>query len=428
MASLKVAFHTLGCKLNYTDTGTLSRQFEDAGFCKVPFDQAADVYVINTCSVTENADRECRTVINRALRLNPDAFIAVTGCFAQLKPELISSFKGVDLVAGAGDKFKILEHIRQFKNKRPQVMACDIESVHDFISGSSDETRTRAFLKVQDGCDYNCSFCTIPLARGKSRSNTIENVLNEVRSLVDRGAKEIVLTGVNLGDFHYFRNGKRISFFDLIQLLDELEEEVRFRISSIEPNLLSDNIIEWVAQSKRFVPHFHIPLQSGSDKMLKRMRRRYLTGLYASRINMIKTLMPYACIGADVITGFPGETEEDFRLTCNFVKQCGLSYLHVFTYSERDNTPAANFEGSVPLAVRKERTRQLRDLSEKLHADFLKLNEGRTLHVLFEHTQRNGLMSGYSENYIRISIPYDPSKVNQIVRHIYKPVAGTITV
>lgn len=426
MQSLTVAFHTLGCKLNFTDSGTLARQFETAGYRKVSFEDAADVYVINTCSVTENADRECRSVVNKALRNNPDAFIAVTGCFAQLKPELIAGFKGVDLVAGANDKFKIIEHIRQQKNAQTQVMACDIESVNDFIAGTSDETRTRAFLKVQDGCDYQCSFCTIPLARGKSRSNTIENVLNDARQLIRNGAKEIVLTGVNLGDFHYFENGKRISFFDLIKELDRLEGNVRFRISSIEPNLLSDEIIEFAAGSEKFVPHFHIPLQSGSDRTLKQMRRRYLSELYASRIRKIKSLMPIVCIGADVITGFPGETDEDFQITYDFIQSLGISYLHVFTYSERDNTLAITMDNSVPYSIRKERTRAFRSLSENLHTRFLKQNEGRKLKVLFEHSENNGMMSGYSENYIRISQPYDILKVNKVVELIYSPAAELI--
>lgn len=427
MSSLTVAFHTLGCKLNFTDSGTLARQFETAGYRKVSFEEAADVYVINTCSVTENADRECRSVVNKALRNNPDAFIAVTGCFAQLKPDVIAGFRGVDLVAGANDKFKIIEHIRQQKNVRTQVMACDIENVNDFIAGTSDETRTRAFLKVQDGCDYQCSFCTIPLARGKSRSNTIENVLNDARELICNGAKEIVLTGVNLGDFHYFQNGNRISFFDLIKKLDELEGDVRFRISSIEPNLLSDEIIEFVAASEKFVPHFHIPLQSGSDRILKLMRRRYLSELYASRIRNIKSLMPLACIGADVITGFPGETDEDFQTTYDFIESLGISYLHVFTYSERDNTLAITMNNSVPYSIRKERTQALRSLSEKLQSAFLKQNEGRKLKVLFEHSEKNGMMSGYSENYIRISQPYDITKVNNIVELIYSSPSELIT-
>ncbi len=427
MSSPTVAFHTLGCKLNFTDSGTLARQFEAAGYRKVSFEEPADVYVINTCSVTENADRECRSVVNKALRNNPAAFIAVTGCFAQLKPDMIAGFKGVDLVAGANDKFKIIEHIRQYKNEKAQVMACDIEHVNDFIAGTSDETRTRAFLKVQDGCDYQCSFCTIPLARGKSRSNTIENVLNDASQLIRNGAKEIVLTGVNLGDFHYFENGKRISFFDLIKKLDKLKGNVRFRISSIEPNLLSDEIIEFVAGSEKFVPHFHIPMQSGSDRILKLMRRRYLIELYASRIRKIKSLLPFACIGADVITGFPGETDEDFQITYDFIQSLGISYLHVFTYSERDNTLAITMNNSVPHSIRKERTRELRSLSEKLHAQFLKQNEGRKLKVLFEHSENNGMMSGYSENYIRISQPYDISKVNQVVELIYSPSAELIT-
>jgi threonylcarbamoyladenosine tRNA methylthiotransferase MtaB len=427
MNSPKVAFHTLGCKLNLTDTGVLARQFEAAGYQKVSFEEEADVYVINTCSVTENADRECRTVVNKALRNNPDAFIAVTGCLAQLKPEQVGGFKGVDLVAGANDKFKLIEHIHQHKNKKPVIMACDIEQVDCFVPGVSDESRTRAFLKVQDGCDYQCSFCTIPLARGKSRSNTLQNILKAVNELVAKGAREIVLTGVNLGDYHCYENGKRLSFFDLIQMLDKTRGQVRFRISSIEPNLLSDEMIEFVASSKQFVPHFHIPLQSGSDRILRLMRRRYLSDLYASRIRKIKSLMPYACIGADVITGFPGETEEDFQITFDFIRSLGLSYLHVFTYSERDNTHAVTLNGSVPHSVRKHRTRQLRNLSEKLHAHFLSLNKGRTLRVLFEHSEHKGMMYGYSENYIRISEPYDFTKVNSIVELVYSPGMDSIT-
>ncbi len=419
MSAPTVAFHTLGCKLNYAETATLARQFDGAGFKQVAFEEKADVYVINSCAVTENAERECRTIIHRALRKNPDAFIAVTGCFAQIKPQRIASMEGVDLVVGAADKFHLVEHIRQTKMNQVRVMACDIATVTDFVPALSCESRTRAFLKVQDGCNYHCSFCTIPLARGPSRSYTIEGILQQVYLLAEKGVKEVVLSGVNLGDFHYRHHSRSFNFFDLLCHLDAMDVPLRLRISSIEPNLLSDDIIELVAASDKLVPHFHIPLQSGSDRILKAMRRRYLSSLYVSRVAKIRSLMPFACIGADVMTGFPGETESDFETTYHLVESCALSYLHVFTYSERDNTHAITLPGRVPPAVRKERTRVLRNLSASLTARFHQLNNGRLLHVLFEHTSHQGRMSGYSENYIRVTQPYDAKKVNTITPVIF---------
>ncbi|MCC6384609.1 MAG: tRNA (N(6)-L-threonylcarbamoyladenosine(37)-C(2))-methylthiotransferase MtaB [Bacteroidia bacterium] len=416
-----VAFHTLGCKLNYTETGAIAKEFEKAGYNKVSFDGSADVYVINTCSVTENADKECKTMINRAMKKNPDAFIAVIGCYAQLKPEKIAGFDGVDMVVGASSKFSFIQEIKLKKNDKAVIMSCDIESVEKFIAAHSDETRTRAFLKIQDGCDYNCSYCTIPLARGKSRSNSISNILKEIDELALRGVKEVVLTGVNIGDFYYYENEKKISFTDLLHELEKSDGIERFRISSIEPNLVSDEIIRFVAQSKKFMPHFHIPLQSGSDRILNRMRRRYRSGLYASKVEKIKSLIPYAAIGGDVITGFAGETEEDFQQTYNFIEKLGMSYLHVFTYSERDHTHALLLDGVVPYRVRKERTAKLRALSEKLNRQFREKNQGRKLKVLFENSNHNGLMEGYSENYIRISAPYDENKVNSIIEIEYEP-------
>jgi threonylcarbamoyladenosine tRNA methylthiotransferase MtaB len=424
MSAPTVAFHTLGCKLNYAETATVARQFDEAGFIQVAFEEKADVYVINSCAVTENAERECRSLIHRALRNNPDAFIAVTGCFAQIKPDRIASIKGVDLVAGAADKFRLAEHIRQAKWNQPQVMACDISSVTEFVPAVSSESRTRAFLKVQDGCNYHCSFCTIPLARGPSRSHSMEGILHQVYQLAEKGVKEVVLSGVNLGDFHYRQHSRSFNFFDLLCRLDAMDVPLRFRISSIEPNLLSDDIIDLVAASSKLVPHFHIPLQSGSDRILKAMRRRYLSRLYALRVTRIKERMPFACIGADVMTGFPGETEADFEMTCQLVDTLSLSYLHVFTYSERDNTHAITLPGRVPPAIRKERTRALRKLSERLTARFHQLNDGRLLHVLFEHTNHQGRMSGYSENYIRVTQPYDPDKVNTITPVIFSASAG----
>lgn len=415
--ALKVAFHTLGCKLNFAETSTIARELMDNGCQRVDYNDFADVYVINTCSVTESADRECQTWVNRALQSNPEAHVVVIGCYAQLKPEKIASIPGVSLVLGATEKFNVANYIHHLKEKTDaQIFSCDIATHHTFVSSYSSGDRTRVFLKVQDGCDYTCTYCTIPLARGKSRSDSIEHVLQQTEAIAARGAKEIVLTGVNLGDF-----GKQDSegrhqydFFDLVQALDEQPLQMRYRISSIEPNLLKDEIIEWVSRSQKFMPHFHIPLQSGSDTVLKLMRRRYLTDLYTSRINKIKELMPHACIGVDVITGFPGETEEEFLKTYNFLQEADISYLHVFTYSERANTLAADMQGKVPLRERKKRTQMLRILSEKKLRYFYSLQENKIMNVLFESDNKNGWMHGFTENYVKVKTPFNTELINAL--------------
>ncbi len=418
-----VAFHTLGCKLNFSETSTIARSFEEAGFQKTSFENSADIYVINTCSVTANADKECKAIVHRALNKNPDAFIVITGCYAQLKPDEIAEIKGVDLVLGAAEKFNIVNYIGDaVKKQKAEIFSCDIAAANEFISSYSSNDRTRTFLKVQDGCDYNCSFCTIPLARGASRSNTIENILKEVEEIASRGVKEIVLTGVNLGDFGYkkyqvsgikYQDEIKITFLDLIKELDKVKEIERFRISSIEPNLLTDEIIEFVAQSEKFVPHFHIPLQSGSDKILKAMRRRYLKNLYAGRVEKIKSAMPHCCIGVDVIVGFPGETESDFLETYNFLNELNISYLHVFTYSERDNTHAATLQEVVSVTERKRRNQMLRILSEKKLRHFYREQTGKEFTVLFEGDNKNSFMHGFTENYIKVKTPFDESLINE---------------
>lgn len=411
----KVAFHTLGCKLNFSETSAIARQFSDAGYEKTEFTGRADFYVINTCSVTENADKECRTIVNRALSYSPEAKIIITGCYAQLKPDYISTIPGVDMVLGATEKFNIINHLDKLSEEGTQVFACKIADVNSFTSSWSAGDRTRSFLKVQDGCDYSCSFCTIPLARGHSRSDAIENVLTNARTVAATGAREIVLTGVNLGDFGINTQGERASkFIDLIRELDKVDGIERFRISSIEPNLLTNEIIAFVAASDRFVPHFHIPLQSGSDKILRMMRRRYLTPLYRNRIETIKKLMPHCCIGADVIVGFPGETEEDFLQTYNFLNELDISYLHVFTYSERENTLAVNMNDIVPINIRKQRNRMLRILSEKKLRHFYGKFIGKTETVLYEGDNKKGFMHGYTENYIKVKTPFDASLVNTL--------------
>lgn len=415
------AFHTLGCKLNFAETSTLARQLKEAGFQKVELNEGADVVVINTCSVTENANRECRSLVRKALNFNPESFVAVIGCYAQLKPEEIASIDGVDLVLGATEKFNITDYLQDFsKKKNTEIHSCLIDDADTFISSYSLGDRTRAFLKVQDGCDYTCSYCTIPLARGKSRSDSVENILEKAREIGRSGIKEIVLTGVNIGDFGLnLKTGKRESgFLELIQELDEIEEIERFRISSIEPNLLKDEIIEFVAHSKRFVPHFHIPLQSGSDKLLKLMRRRYLSALYTDRVQAIRRLMPDACIGVDVITGFPGEGEKEFLETYQFLNELAVSYLHVFTYSERENTLAIELPEVVPVAERKRRNQMLRILSQKKLAHFYTSQLGTIHKVLFEADQKDGYMHGFTENYVKVNAAYDPSLVNstRIVR------------
>jgi threonylcarbamoyladenosine tRNA methylthiotransferase MtaB len=411
-----VAFHTLGCKLNYSETSSIQRLFEDKGFFINEFDESADVYVINTCSVTDFADQKCRQTVRRAMRQNPDAFVVVVGCYAQLKPQEIAEIPGVDLVLGAGEKFKITDYIDGLTKAQGKGMvnAGEIREVNTFHNAFSFGDRTRSFLKVQDGCDYKCAFCTIPLARGKSRSDTVENVVENARQIALMGVKEIVLTGVNIGDFG---NGtaviegekpkKEALFVDLVKELDKVEGIRRFRISSIEPNLLTDEIIEFVAQSERFMPHFHIPLQSGNNKQLTQMRRRYKRELYQSRIEKIKTLMPHACIGVDVIVGFPNETDEDFKETYNFINDLDVSYLHVFTYSERANTAAIDMEGVVHMHVRRERNEMLRILSEKKRRHFYSQYLGQTREVLFENHKNAALLTGFTDNYIKIELKKD---------------------
>lgn len=411
-----VAFHTLGCKLNYAETSTLSRMLENDGFEKKEFDDSADVYVINTCSVTDNADKECRQIVRRIQRRSPESLVVITGCYAQLKPEQIASIPGVDLVLGAGEKFNIGAHLKELaKGDSAKISSCEIEEVNGFYSSYSVNDRTRTFLKVQDGCNYNCSFCTIPMARGKSRSDSVENVLKNARELAASGVKEIVLTGVNLGDFNTSDDSGKRNFFDLVQQLDKVEGIERYRISSIEPNLLSNDIIAFVAESSKFMPHFHIPLQSGSNKILGLMRRRYRRELYAERVELIKKLMPHCAIGVDVIVGFPSESDDDFTETFNFLHGLDVSYLHVFTYSERDNTKALEIKPVVPVNVRHERNKVLRNLSYKKMQYFTQQHAGQTRKVLFEAHEKNGMMEGYTDNYIRITTPYREVWANQLV-------------
>lgn len=413
------AFHTLGCKLNFAETSTIARQLTDAGYDKVGFDEKANVYVINTCSVTENADRECKLHVKRAMKANPEGLVVIVGCYAQLKPEEISQIEGVDLVLGAKEKFNILSYLDDLEKSEKEgiVHSCEIEETDFFIGSYSIGDRTRAFLKVQDGCDYKCTYCTIPLARGISRSDTIENVLKNATEIAAKDIKEIVLTGVNIGDYGKGEFGNKRhehTFLDLISELDKVEGIERIRISSIEPNLLKDESIELVSKSRSFVPHFHIPLQSGSDDLLKKMKRRYLTKLYNDRVNKIREVMPDAAIGVDVIVGFPGETEELFMETYNFLNELPITYLHVFTYSERENTEAAAMEGVVPVAERKKRNKMLRILSEKKKMAFYQTQLGKTLPVLWEHENKDGKMFGFTENYVRVQKDFDPAFVNQI--------------
>jgi threonylcarbamoyladenosine tRNA methylthiotransferase MtaB len=426
--SRTVAFHTLGCKLNFSETSSLSRLLENEGFEKKAFDDQADVYVINTCSVTDNADKECRQLVRRIQRKAPESLVVITGCYAQLKPKEIAEIPGVDLVLGAAEKFNIAQHIRELaKGDSAKICSCDIEEVSDFHSSYSVNDRTRTFLKVQDGCDYNCSFCTIPMARGKSRSDTIENVVANAGHLARHGVKEIVLTGVNLGDFltptlsasgeggAKTPKDREENFFSLIQELEKVEGIQRYRISSIEPNLLTNEIIEFVAKSDKFMPHFHIPLQSGSNKILGLMRRRYKKELYAERVALIKTLMPHCAIGVDVIVGFPGETDEEFKETFDFLHSLDISYLHVFTYSERDNTHALSIKPVVPVQIRNERNKTLRNLSYMKMQYFTEQHAGQSRKVLFEGHDKNGMMEGYTDNYIKITTPLRQEWVNEIV-------------
>ncbi|WP_405198962.1 tRNA (N(6)-L-threonylcarbamoyladenosine(37)-C(2))-methylthiotransferase MtaB [Christiangramia sp. LLG6405-1] len=418
MSAKKVAFYTLGCKLNFSETSTIARSFENEGFQRVEFDEAADIYVINTCSVTENADKRFKTIVRHAQKANEDAFVIAVGCYAQLKPEELAAVDGVDLVLGATEKFKITDYLNDLtKNDHGEVHSCEIDEADFYVGSYSIGDRTRAFLKVQDGCDYKCTYCTIPLARGISRSDRLENVLQNASEISEQGIKEIVLTGVNIGDYGKgeFGNKKHEhTFLELVQALDEVEGIERLRISSIEPNLLKNETIDFVSSSNTFVPHFHIPLQSGSDDMLKRMRRRYLSDLYVDRVNKIKSVMPDACVGVDVIVGFPGETDEHFLETYNFLQELDISYLHVFTYSERDNTPAAEMDGVVPLKVRKKRSKMLRGLSAKKRRAFYESQLGNTSTVLFEGENKSGYIHGFTENYVKVKAPWNPEMVNTL--------------
>ncbi|RZA01632.1 MAG: tRNA (N(6)-L-threonylcarbamoyladenosine(37)-C(2))-methylthiotransferase MtaB [Sphingobacteriaceae bacterium] len=411
----KVAFYTLGCKLNYSETSTIGRQFNKAGFDTVDFTNTPDVFVINTCSVTENADKKCKKIVQEALKISPSAYVAIVGCYAQLKPKEIAEIPGVDMVLGAAEKFQIVDYISDLtKNPKALVYNQPVSEANEFVSSYSFGDRTRTFLKVQDGCDYSCTFCTIPLARGNSRSDTIENVVAQAKQIAESGVKEIVLTGVNLGDFGIIDGQRSTKFFDLVKALDKVEGIDRFRISSIEPNLLADEIIDFVASSKRFVPHFHIPLQSGSDKILSLMRRRYKRELYANRVAKIKELMPDCCIGVDVIVGFPGETREDFIDTYNFLNELNISYLHVFTYSERENTLAAEMSGVVPGSTRADRSKMLHILSDKKRRAFYETQLNRTEEVLFEGDIKDGFMHGFTRNYVKVKAKYDPVLVNEL--------------
>jgi len=410
----KVAFYTLGCKLNYSETSTISRNFEEKGYRKVDFTDTPDIFIINTCSVTENADKKCHKLVREARAISPDAYVAIIGCYAQLKPKEIASIPGVDAVLGASEKFRLVELLDGFvRPPQPVVYACDIDKVETFHTSFSMQDRTRTFLKVQDGCDYSCTFCTIPKARGGSRSDSVANIVKTARQIAGSGVKEIVLTGVNTGDFGIQDGERKERFIDLILALDEVENLDRIRISSIEPNLLTNEIIEFVSESKRFVPHFHIPLQSGSNRILKLMRRRYQRELYTERVTAIKQHMPDACIGVDVIVGFPGETDEDFLETYQFLNELDISYLHVFTYSERDNTVAATMPDPVPLKVRHERSRMLHILSDKKRRAFYEQNVGSIRTVLFENDVEDGLIHGFTENYVRVGVPVDESLVNK---------------
>ncbi len=414
----KVAFYTLGCKLNFSETSTIARSFSEEGFERVDFSEKADMYVINTCSVTENADKKFKTIVKQAQSVNSDAFVAAIGCYAQLKPKDLAAVDGVDLVLGATEKFKITDYVNDLsKNDFGEVHSCEIEDADFYVGSYAIGDRTRAFLKVQDGCDYKCTYCTIPLARGISRSDTLSNVLKNAAEISSKGIKEIVLTGVNIGDYGKGEFGNKRhehTFLDLVKALDEVEGIHRLRISSIEPNLLKNETIDFVAKSNSFVPHFHIPLQSGSDDLLKLMKRRYLTDLYIDRVSSIKSVMPDACIGVDVIVGFPGETEERFLETYHFLSELNISYLHVFTYSERDNTPAAEMEGVVPKNIRNKRSKMLRGLSVKKRRAFYEsqLKTNRT--VLFEGENKEGYVHGFTENYVKVKSPWNPELINTL--------------
>ena len=415
----KVAFYTLGCKLNFSETSTISRDFQRNDYKIVSASKKADIYVINTCSVTQNADNKFKSVVSKLNRLNPNAFIVAIGCYSQLKPNELSNVKGVDLVLGANEKFNILDYIGDLsKNKHPNIYSCDISDVHSYVSSYSTNDRTRAFLKVQDGCDYKCTYCTIPLARGVSRSDTLINIKNNVKAISSEGIKEIVLTGVNIGDYGKGEYGNKKhdnTFFDLVKQLDESENISRLRISSIEPNLLSKEIISFLAKSRLFVPHFHIPLQSGSNQILKSMKRRYNKDLYIDRINHINEIIPNACIGVDVIVGFPGETEKYFMETLDLLKELKISYLHVFTYSERNNTLASTMDSQVPKETRTKRSMILRSLSDKKRRIFYQSQIGLDKTVLYETENKKGYIYGYTENYLRVRTPWDPKLANKLI-------------
>ena len=418
METKKVAFYTLGCKLNFSETSTIARSFKNEGFNRVDFNEKADIYVINTCSVTENADKRFKTIVKQAQKVNPEAFVAAIGCYAQLKPQELADVDGVDLVLGATEKFKITDYLNDLtKNDFGEVHSCEIEDADFYVGSYSIGDRTRAFLKVQDGCDYKCTYCTIPLARGISRSDTMENVLKNAKEISQQGIKEIVLTGVNIGDYGKgeFGNKKHEhTFLDLVTELDKVEGIERLRISSIEPNLLKNETIELVSESRAFVPHFHVPLQSGSNDILKKMKRRYMRELYVDRVSKIKEVMPHACIGVDVIVGFPGETDEHFLETYNFLNELDISYLHVFTYSERDNTEAAAMDGIVPKNVRAKRSKMLRGLSAKKRRAFYEEQLNTTRTVLFEGENKEGYIHGFTENYVKVKAPWNPDLVNTL--------------
>jgi threonylcarbamoyladenosine tRNA methylthiotransferase MtaB len=414
----KVAFYTLGCKLNFSETSTIARDFQNEGFQRVDFEEIADIYVINTCSVTDNADKQFKQIVKKAMKLNDKAFVAAVGCYAQLKPEELAAVDGVDLVLGATEKFKITDYITDLsKNDKGEVHSCEIEDADFYVGSYSIGDRTRAFLKVQDGCDYKCTYCTIPLARGISRSDALESVLKNAQEISEQGIKEIVLTGVNIGDYGKgeFGNKKHEhTFLDLVKALDEVGGIERLRISSIEPNLLKNETINFVANSRTFVPHFHIPLQSGSNEILKKMKRRYLREVYTDRVANIRRVMPHACIGVDVIVGFPGESDEHFLETYHFLNELDISYLHVFTYSERDNTEAAEMDGVVPANVRSKRSKMLRGLSVKKRRAFYESQIGSNRTVLFESENKEGYIHGFTENYVKIKTPWDPALVNTL--------------
>ena len=413
----KVAFYTLGCKLNYSETSTIARMFESKGYKKVEFNQNPDIFIINTCSVTENADKKCKKIVREANKINPDGYVAIIGCYAQLKPQEIADIEGVDAVLGAAEKFQLIDlldgFVKEPSQKTAKIFNQNIEEAIDYHTSYSLNDRTRTFLKVQDGCDYPCAYCTIPLARGASRSDTIKNVVKAAQEIAESGVKEIVLTGVNIGDFGLIKGKREETFLDLVKALDEVEGIERFRISSIEPNLLTDETIEFVSQSQRFVPHFHIPLQSGSNKVLSLMKRRYKRELYVDRVRKIKELMPHCCIGVDVIVGHAGETDEDFLETYNFLNELDISYLHVFTYSERENTTALLIKPVVPSHKRSERSKMLHILSDKKRRYFYEQQIGKDFTVLFEEDIENGMMQGFTENYVRVTAKYDPLLINE---------------